>query len=368
MSTDLTLVTGFPRVLAKCLARELLARPETHIALLVRPSRLELAQGFLSELGEERARRVELLEGDVTSLDLGLPGRDWLALARRVTAIQHAAQVTSDSAEGPRTERVNVQGTREVLELAREAPELRRLVAYSSTLVAGDARGTVREEDFDLGQRFRSPVEASLWRAEALLRRAREKLPVTIVRPSLVVGDSRTGEVDQLEGPYLFLLLLLNAPAEVSLPLPGRGDAPLDLVPVDYVARAGLALAEAPEALGRTFHVLDPAPTTARAVFEAVARAAGRRLPRGFIPMNLTRAFLSAPGIERIARSPRAFLERLAPRATFRDDGARALLGARGLRCPPFESYVDPLVAWVRSAQAPKAVDEPPEAIDDALL
>jgi thioester reductase-like protein len=191
------------------------------------------------------------------------------------------------------------------------------------------------------------------------------------VRPSILVGDSKTGEIDVFDGPYLFVLLLLGSPVDLTLPLPSRGDLTLNLVPVDYVARAAVALGREPAATSRTFHLVDPAPLPSRRVFELVAQSAGKKLPRGFIPVNLTRALLRTPGLERFAKSPRAFLERLATECRYMSQSARELLGPLGIECPPFERYVDPLVGHVRQRMAerrgvrhhPSETDE----IDDPL-
>jgi thioester reductase-like protein len=195
-------------------------------------------------------------------------------------------------------------------------------------------------------------------------------VPVTVLRPSIIVGHSRTGEIDRLDGPYLLVLLLLTSPVEITLPLPTRGDAPLNLVPIDYVARAAAAMMVEPGAVSRTFHLVDPAPLPARRVFELVAATAGRKLPRGFIPVNLTRALLRTPGLERFVKSPRAFLERLATPVTYASNGAREILVPLGIECAPFEQYVDPLVTHVRERLAARRAQQTGESsgeVEDPL-
>ncbi len=372
MSEGLTLVTGFPRLVAKLIVRELLLASEGPVALLVRSHYLDDARRFVETL--DAGERVTLLEGDVTSIDLGLAGREYLALAARVARIFHAAQSTAEGAEVARVRALNVQGTHEVLEFARAARAQGaspRLVACSSTLVAGDHEGLVREGELAFGQAFRSEVERSLHQAERMLRAAMTELQVTVLRPSIVVGHSVTGEVDLFDGPYLFVLLLLSSPVDITLPLPARGEIPLNLVPVDYVARAAVALGRHPDAAGKTYHLVDPHPLSARRVFEHVAQAAGRRLPRAVLPTNLTRMLLRTPGLERFARSPRAFVDRLGTRAVFPADAARAVLEPLGIACPPFEGYAGVLVEYARRKLAsrrtrPDAIAPQPE-VDDPL-
>ena len=350
MTHELALVTGYPRAVARLIAQELLRTEGQRVALVVRSRDLDLARDFIASLGEDSAR-VELLEGDVTAIDLGLAGAEFNGLARRVTAVYHAAQWPHEASDAKALRAMNVQGTREAVALVRAAKETGRaaprLVALSSTLVAGDHQGVFREGDLDVGQSFRSEVEASLFRAEVILRRATD-IPVTVVRPAVIVGHSETGEIDVLDGPYLFVLLLLNSPVDLKLPLPVGAEAAMQLVPVDFVARAAVALGRSPRSIGRTFHVVDPSPLSSRRVFDLVARAAGRRPPGGFVPVQLTRTVLRAPGVEGLMRSPRAFFERLASRASF-PSSAREVLGPAEVECPPFERYVDALVDYVRA-------------------
>lgn len=350
-SAEVVLVTGFPRLVARLVVDEVLASsPARRVKLLARTKFAAEAEAFARD--PRREGRVEVLEGDAAAIDLGLSGREFRTLAEQVAYIQHHAQISWEGSDVRSIEALNVQGAREVLELARAAHGLKRLVHHSTAFVSGERTGVVREDELEEGQRFRSPIEASKFRAERLMRRAMDQVPITVVRPSIVVGHSQTGEIDRLDGLYLLVLLILTSPMEITLPLPTRGDVALNFVPVDYVARASVALMDEPGALGRTFHLVDPAPLPARRVYELIARAAGRPLPRGFIPVNITRALLRAPGLERFAKSPRAFLEQLATPVTYTSHGAREVLVPRGIECPPFDAYVDTLVNHVRERLA----------------
>jgi thioester reductase-like protein len=367
--SEVVLVTGFPRLVARLVVDELLRRDgEVRVRLLVRTKFLADAEAFARSLAG--AERVALLEGDAASIDLGLSGLEFRAVASEVDYIQHHAQVSFEGADDRSAEALNIQGAREVLELARAATHLKRLVHHSSATVAGDRTGTVREEDLDEGQQFRSAIEQTKFKAERLMRRAMGTVPISVIRPSLTVGHSVTGEIDRLDGLYLLILLILTSPMELTLPLPGRGETPLNVVPVDYVARASVALMYEPGAAGRTFHLVDPAPLSARRVYELIARAAGHKLPRGFIPVNLTRALLRTPGLERFAKSPRAFLEQLSTPVTYLSQGAREILVPLGIECPPFEKYVDVLVAHVRERMAARRAQRDSGAlaeVDDPL-
>lgn len=366
---DVVLLTGFPSFAARKMVEELVRGPQrTLIHAVVRAEALDLARDTLDVLPLEQRRRVELIEGDAAAMDLGLSGAELRALTPQIDRIHHMAQVSYLGADAELTTRVNVGAAREILEVAELCPSLQCLVHHSTALVSGDRRGLVLEDELDKGQSFRNPVEESMARAERILR-AHPKLPIAIVRPTIVVGDSTTGEVDRFDGPYFLILLIVTSPPDFPLPLPGRGDMALNLVPIDYVVRAAAAIGRDPRAPGRTFHIGDPTPLTAHRVFELVANAGGRRGPRGFIPANLTKALLRTPGIDRLAKSPRAFLDALATPVTYSYASTSELLADTAIRCPPFESYVDGLVEYVRQRLREKrAREEESVEIEDPLV
>lgn len=327
---------------------ELVSDPRTFVHAVVHPKFDAEAREAYEALTPEQQTRVNLLEGDAAAMDLGLSGAEWKALASEIDRIHHMAQVTYLSADRKLAESVNVGGAREILELAQACQSLRCLVFHSTAHVSGDRSGHVLEQDLDKGQGFHNVVEETLARAEKMMRAAMPKLPIAVVRPSIVVGDSQTGEVDRFDGPYFLVLLIVTSPADFPLALPGRADTPLHLVPIDYVVRATRAIGRDPRAPGRTFHIGDPSPLTVKRVFELVAAAGGRRVPRGFIPANLTKALLRTPGIDRLAKSPRAFLDALATPVTYSFANTTELLADTDIRCPPLESYVDRLVEYVQ--------------------
>jgi thioester reductase-like protein len=351
---EVVLLTGFPSFYARRICEGLLDGTRTFVHAVVPGELAEEAGDALDVLPLEQRSRVNLLEGDAASMDLGLSGAEWKSLAAEVDRIHHAAHVAYLGVERKTAERVNVGGTREIVELARACDGLKALVCHSTAHVSGDRRGVVLEEDLDKGQAFRSAVEETRALAEKLVRAAMapnghgRAIPAVVLRPSVIVGDSQTGEVDRFDGVYLLILLIVTSPPDFALPLPGRGDAPLDIVPIDYVARAATVIGKDPRAVGRTVHLVDPAPLTVKRVFELVAAAGGRRAPRGFIPANLTKALLRTPGLERFAKSPRALLDTLATPVTYDGTNAAELLAGTDLRCPPFESYVERLVDYVK--------------------
>jgi len=362
---EVVLLTGFPAFSARKMCEEILTRPGTLVHAIVREKLAPDAAAALDMLPLEQRRRVNLIEGDAAWMDLGLSGAEFRTLAREVDIIHHCARVSYLGADRATVEHMNVGGAREILELAEACTNLKSLVFHSTASVSGDRTGLIREDELDKGQRFRNVVEETSARGERMMRAAMKKIPIAVVRPSIVVGDSTSGEVDRFDGPYLLILLLLTAPAEVSLPLPGRGDELLHLVPADYVARAAHAIGRDSRSAGRTFHLVDPAPISVRKAFELFARAGGRRTPRGFIPAKVTKALLRTPGIDLFAKSPRAFLETLGTPVSYSSATTDTILAGTNIVCPPLESYVDKLVSFVQDrmkekrARAEREADDP---------
>ncbi|GAC1548948.1 MAG: SDR family oxidoreductase [Myxococcales bacterium] len=362
MSGPHTLVTGFPKLLARRLATALFAAEAGRLTLLVREQDAEEARAFALALDPGSAGRVEVLAGEVANLHLGLSTGEYRALSQSATDIVHVAELSQLSAPKSELWEVNVEGTRAVLELASDCPALRRLTHVSTVFVAGDRTGVVAEDELAFEQSFRNEYEHTRFEAELLVRRAMGELPCTILRPAIVVGDSRTGEIDRFEGPYSIAILLVTSPASVAVPLPSDGVAPLNVVPIDFVAAAGAALHRDPRAAGRTFHLVDPNPSSARRVWELVAQRTGRKLPRLSLGSRLTDAILKLPGLERLTRDQRTAIAYVNQLTFFSSRNTHELLDGTGIRCPHIESYLDLLIEYVRTEYRRRRGPETPAA------
>ncbi len=346
------LVTGYPGFIGKRLVRRLTEdalRGSGRVILLVQPKNAAAARQDLGALGAEVA---EVVEGDVEQMHLGLSGAEWKAFAREVTDVWHLAARTWLGASRVELRRVNLEGTRNVLELARAARDLSRLNHFSTAYVSGDRVGVILEDELAMGQRFHNAYEETKYQAELLVRRAQADLPATIYRPSIVVGDSRTGEIDRFEGPYALAILLVASPLAVPLPLPGDAVAPLNVVPVDFVADAAIAIGANPAAAGRTVHLVDPAPLSARRVYEMIAARAGKKLPVASVPARAVQALLQLPLLERLARGHSPAIEYVNHLAIYNCRNLLELLDGTSIRCPPIASYLDRLIEFVKGTFA----------------
>ncbi|MGW4720558.1 SDR family oxidoreductase [Nocardia sp. NPDC004260] len=349
------IVTGGTGFLGRRVVQDLLDNDaEAIVHVLVR----ETSLGKFTDIaaGWRGAERVYALIGDLTAEGLGLACE-----APRADHIVHLGAVYDMTADEDTAHAANVTGTRSVLNLARELGAV--LHHVSSVAVAGDHKGKFFEEDFDLGQQLTSPYHRTKFAAEKLVRQARG-VRWRVYRPAIIVGDSRTGEMDKIDGPYYFfgaIARLATLPSDLPLPLPDLGAT--NIVPVDYVSAAMSELIRRPGLDGRTFHLVNPEPQPFGEVYRALAAAAGAPTGVGTVPgSGLALSGLAhIPGVTTV----RDFLleqvgipPEVAPHASFSaefiSDSTRAQLRGSGLTVPSFDSYAERLWQYWRDHLDPQ--------------
>ena len=343
------MLTGFPALQARKLLWHLLdAEPRTFVHAIVLEHLMERAEESLAALPEQQRARVEIRSGDAAAMDMGLAGREYLDLAAELDWIHHVAHVNYVGVDARTAQYANVRGAVEAVEIARHAPHLRCLVHHSAASVAGDRLGVVYEDELDEGQRFHSIIQETRMKGEKVVRRAMDELPIVVVRPTTMVGDSGTGEADHFDGPYLLVMLILGLPKDMAVPLPRPADTPLNIVPVDFVVRASHAIGRHPDAPGKTFHLASCEQLTAEQLFELIAQAGGRRTAKSYIPTQVARALLSTPGVDKLLHKPLEFVQQLASPVEYDTRNADRILREAGIECPSLPTYVDTLVGRVQ--------------------
>ncbi|MHC1561120.1 SDR family oxidoreductase [Actinomycetospora sp. C-140] len=349
------LFTGFPGFLGTALLPRTLRRsPDATAVALVQERWRDQAQRTLARLEEAEpaiAGRTRLVVGDITRPGLGLDPGEAEALRRGPLEIFHLAAVYDLSVPPELAWSVNVDGTRHVLDLARAVGELVRLQYVSTCYVSGRYDGIFAEDDLELGQRFSNHYEHTKHEAERLVAKARDAgMPVTIYRPSVVVGDSRTGETQKYDGPYYALQLIARQGRTAVMPLPGDPSrVQFNLVPSDFVVDAIAALAPHPGAEGRTVALAAPAPPTVLAMCEAFAAHTGKKLRVVPVPTTLSRFSIDRlPGVGRVFKLPSSTLDYLTHPTVYEVTATTALLDEVGVRCPPFAEHVGAMVAFHR--------------------
>ena len=239
------------------------------------------SRGRLEELrtswGADGARIVPVA-GDLSQPSLGVSEEDLVAMRGEVDHFFHLAAIYDITADAEAQEIANVEGTRHAVELAG-AIEAGCFHQVSSIAAAGLYKGEWREDMFDEAQKLdTNPYFRTKHESERLVREECPR-PWRVYRPGIVVGDSRTGEIDKIDGPYYFFKALQRARRVLPswLPTIGVEGGEINIVPVDYVAAAIDHIAHKPKLNGSAFHLTDPNPKTAGEVVNLFARRPTRR-------------------------------------------------------------------------------------------
>lgn len=333
----LTGATGF--VGMELLARYLERSDSDVIALVRAPSdeaaRERIDQVLANLFGAAAARyapRVQAVAGELTAPRLGLSEARHRELALELDTIVHSAASVSFTLPLGEAREINLEGTRRMLELAAVAPALARYAHISTAYVAGTHAGRFRERDLDLGQQFRNSYEQSKFEAEQLVR-SQSAVPFTILRPSIVVGDRRSGWTSAFNVLYWPLRAFARG---LFTEVPAIATAPVDVVSVDYVADAIHALCESNGGIGETYHLIAGAKAS---TIQEIARAASRYFKR---PEPRVRA----PGefdAERIEAGA-AYFPYFSIATTFDDAVTRARLEPLGIIASPLGEYLERLL------------------------
>lgn len=350
MLTDETIfLTGFPGFIAGRLLRRL-AADGARFLLLVQPAFLERARVEVAELAAETGAltdRFRLLAGDITRARLGMADADYELARAETTVVFHLAAIYDLAVERAAALRVNVEGTRIVNEFARAVVNLRRYHYVSTCYVAGLRTGLIREDELRHEAGFRNFYEETKYLAELEVEALKSELPITIHRPSVVCGDSRTGETAKYDGVYYLVHYLRMWPGALSLANIGNREVRLNVVPVDFVVEAMAALARDDAAAGATVQLADPAPLTTYELFELIARALADRGSFVTVPPALVQKSLAFGVSEKLTGLPRVGAPYFFIRQTYDTARAGQLLAPGGVACPPFPAYVNALIDFV---------------------
>jgi thioester reductase-like protein len=271
-------VTGATGFIGRRLVEGLLAKREGDVYILVRES----SRGKLDDLmerwslvaGASAISRVKPVPGDLRRPLLGIESEQVAELHGKIDHFFHLAAVYDMTAPAERNTAVNVGGTTHAVELAR-AVDAKCLHHVSSIAVAGNYRGVFDETMFDEGQRLPSPYHRTKFESERIVR-DQTYVPWRVYRPGIVVGDSKTGEMDKIDGPYYFFKAIQRMRRLVPewLPLVGLDLGYTNVVPVDWVAGALEHIAHEPDIDNRAFHLTDPRPQRVDELLNELAGAA----------------------------------------------------------------------------------------------
>jgi nucleoside-diphosphate-sugar epimerase len=338
-------LTGFPGFLGTRLVRSLADQhADASFQLLIQPKFEVKARQVLRRLGLED--RATLLPGDITKPDLGLGGRRD-ELARSITRAFHLAAVYDLSIPRDIGWSVNVDGTRHIVDLLEQAPNLEMFGYISTAYVSGRRTGVIREDELVHNAGFKNFYEETKYHAEVVVQGRMDAVPTIVFRPAVVVGDSETGETAKFDGPYFILKALQKLPQVTLMTRIGSGQGEVNLVPVDYVIDAMTYLSDQPEHIGETFHLTDPHPMTTQGLMETFTNLLDMKVAYVPVPPGLARALMSTGMGRALGISPEMidYFDHHAHYDTSRIDTA---LESTGIRCPHLSEYAPTMVRFMQ--------------------
>ncbi len=346
---DTLFVTGFPGFIAERLVTRL-SRPDAQFFLLVQSQFVEKAMRAVEEIAARTTTPLEnfaLIEGDIAAKDLGISDSDLAAIRSETTGIFHLAAAYDLAIAKDTAYRVNLEGTKNVNDFAASVPNLRRYNYISTCYVAGRRTGRILETELEHDAGFRNYYEETKYLAEAEVEKLKGRLPVTIIRPAVVVGDSQTGETAKYDGIYYLIHYLRKAPNLLRFINVGNKDVKLNLVPVDFVVEGIAAVSKDEKAVGQTIALADPDPLTTAELFDAIAKAMTGKTSVISPPPRLVEWTLSQPFSPPITGLPDYGVPYFFIEQTYDTSVAERILGPHDIKCPNFRDYVGNLLKFV---------------------
>jgi thioester reductase-like protein len=351
MSSGDVLLTGATGFVGMELLARYLERTDRGVIALVRAPDDAGARArmdtVLDELFGERAdgfrQRVHAVAGDVTTPRLGLADTARDELAERASLIIHSAASVSFTLELAEARAINLEGTRRMLELGELAARRGGLQTYgqiSTAFVAGDHQGRFAEADLAIGQEFHNSYEQSKYESEELVAAA--DLPTRVLRPSIVVGERVSGWTAAFNVLYWPLRAFSRGLFDV---IPADPEAPVDVVPIDYVADGVYTLCGEAGTDGHTYHLTAGPHAATMAELGAMAgRYFGRPEPQVVTMEEFAKLPPPSVAVQQAFIAGAAYLPYFSMESAFEDSATRALLEPAGIRCPPLPDYIDRLL------------------------
>ncbi len=328
-----TFITGFPGFLASRLVNHLNQQKRVQsLLLLIQPPFMERARQKLDQMGIKNAT---LIPGDITAPDLRLERKQRLLIQRETERAYHLAALHDLSVPKVPAWRINVDGTSHVLDLLEKCKNLGLLGYASTAYVSGHRTGWILEKELFQKEGFLNYYEETKYHAELLIHERMNSIPTVIFRPPMVVGDTHSGATDKFDGFYPVIRLMRRLPPLALMFRIGKGNTPVNLVPVDYVIDAMIHIMQNKKNAGRVYHLTDSSPLNSGKLFQLIAHLLNKKI--AFISTSHSFMRYAAhgwlPGI-----SPQ-LIDYLNHPAHYNTDNTERALSGSGIIVPPFASY-----------------------------
>ena len=346
-------VTGATGFIGKRLVKKLLERKGAVVYFLLRHESEGKVAGLRQYWGVGAARAVPVF-GDLTVKKLGLPADAIKKLKGQIDHFYHLAAVYDLGADEASQIAVNIEGTRNTVELAR-AIDAGHFHHVSSIAAAGLYEGVFREDMFEEAENYEHPYFMTKHESEKIVRKEC-KVPWSVYRPAMVVGDSTTGEMDKIDGPYYFFKLIQRMRQLLPpwMPSIGLEGGRINIVPVDFVVDALNVISHQKSIQGRCYHLVDPVGYRVGDVLDIFSQAA--HAPKmnlfinaalmGFIPRSVTKGLMALAPVRRVRNAVMKDLGLPQDMLTFVNYPTRfdcrhtlAALDGSGVACPNLKDY-----------------------------
>ncbi len=344
--------TGFPGFLGSELLPRVVLRSEGDTAVcLVQEKFLQMAALRAADLKAKYPAledRIRLVAGDITQPDLGMENPR--EIASDVREIYHLAAIYDLSVPRSIGMKVNVDGTRNMLDFADSCTQLNRFQYVSTCYVSGAWPGIFGERDLEKGQQFNNFYEETKYLAEVeVQKRMHHGLPATIYRPAIVVGDSDSGETQKYDGPYYVIRWLLRQPFVAILPIVGNPNVVrVNVVPRDFVIRAIGYLSGLESSAGKVYQLADPNPLTVSELIDVIGKATGRLVIRVPAMKFFAKAAIDyVPGVFQVMQIPSAVIDYFTLPTYYSVEQTLRDLDGSGIDIPNLPDYINNLVRFV---------------------
>ncbi|WHY02175.1 SDR family oxidoreductase [Neobacillus sp. DY30] len=343
--------TGFPGFICNQLIREVLKRNEWKgtIYVLVLQSMMDKARkerhAIIKELGLNEDAFI-LIEGDITQPSLLISEGNLELLNNRITHVYHLAAIYDLAVPREIAFRINVNGTSNVNKWVRTLTQLKRYVYFSTAYVVGKREGTLYETELIRPVSFKNHYEETKYEAEVLVEKLKEEIPITIIRPGIVKGHSQTGETIKFDGPYFMMNFLEKLKFLPILPKLGKGEAYVNLVPIDYIIQAVAYLSFLEKGVGKTYHLTDPRPYRASEIYTFMMGELLNKKPIGTLPLTVGKWFLSIKMLRKYLGVEKEALDYFTWMGDFDCTLAANDLKGSGIECPDFRDGIKAMTAF----------------------
>jgi len=344
-------ITGFPGFIAQRLIKRFLEiNPNEKFYALIEPRMRTLAENVRGEIKAVDA--VTLVEGDITKPDMGLSGSTLDDVLNNTTYALHLAAIYVLSVPRELAWKVNVDGTRYVLDFLEKMKNLKRFGYISTCYVAGERIGTIYEKELEKGQKFKNFYEETKYEAEVLVRKRLDRIPTVILRPSIVVGDSVTGDIPKFDGPY-FALELIRRFRKFKIPVLHIGSAnnPCNIVPVDFVVNATVDLLKNDQAVGHTCQLADPTPPLYEDILSEFCKLWDGHKIHIHLPQGLADFLWNRLGFGKLTGVPKESIRYFKYNVCFDTTNTQKF---SQVKCPSFKDYAPVMVKYFKEHRKTK--------------